>query len=151
VSCAERNRPKANTMGRIVQQASLRHWLLMLTMVTSGIGVLLGCAAFFFYDSYEAKRRKVEELKSVADLVGTNCEAALAFDDPLSGTKLLSALATRQNIRAGVLYRKDGTFFASYIRADWNGKLLIPENAPTGIVWNRDFLSFSSDVSLTAE
>jgi len=138
-------------MGRIVQQASLRHRLLALTMLTSGIGVLLGCAAFFSYDSYEARRRKVEELKSVADLVGTNCEAALAFDDPLRGTKLLSALATRQNIRAGVLYRKDGTFFASYIRTDWNGKLLTPDKAPTGIVWNHDFLSFSSDVSLPAE
>ena len=138
-------------IGKIISRASLRQRLLGLTLLASGIGIFLGCAAFFLYDRYEARTRKVEELISLADLMGTSSEAALAFDDPMSGTKLLSALATRRNIRTGVLYRKDGSFFASYVRADWNGKLVIPEKAEQGVLWKTAFLSYSASVMLQGQ
>src|SRR5262249_28474503 len=119
--------------GKVFPHSSLRKRFLLLTMLTSGIGVLLGCSVFYFYDSYGARERKAEEMRSVADLVGTNSAASLAFDDPLNGAKLLDALATRENIRTGVLYRKDGSFFASYVRPGWNGRLLIPGKPVEGI------------------
>ena len=136
--------------GISIRELSLRQRLLLLTMLTSGVGVLLGGAVFFVYDTHEARNRKIEELKSASDLVGTNSAAALAFDDPLSGGKLLAALQTRKNIRAGVLYRQDGTFFASYVRSDWNGKLLIPTQPPDGIAWKTDRLAYSAPVKLEA-
>jgi two-component system, sensor histidine kinase and response regulator len=136
---------------KLISGASLRQKLLMLTMLTSGIGIFLGCAVFFLYDSYEARARKVEELKSVADMVGTNSAAALAFDDPLSGTKLLGALVTRRNVRTGVLYRKDGRFFATYTRGDWNGRLRLPESAVEGVAWRAGFLSYSANVLLEGQ
>jgi len=131
-----------------IRELSLRHRLLLLTVLTSGTGLLLGCAAFFAYDTHEARNRKVEELKSASDLVATNSAAALAFDDQNRGVKLLGALQTRKNIRAGALYRQDGRFFASYIRSDWNGKTVIPEKAAAGIVWKPDSLSYSAPVEL---
>jgi len=133
-----------------LRELSLRQRLLLLTMLTSGVGVLLGGGVFFVYDTHDARSHKVEELRSASDLIGTNSAAALAFDDPISGTKLLAALQTRKNIRAGVLYRPDGTFFASYVRSDWNGKMLIPVKAPEGIVWKPDSLSYSAAVKLEA-
>ncbi|HXL21598.1 MAG TPA: PAS domain S-box protein [Candidatus Dormibacteraeota bacterium] len=133
-----------------IRQLSLRQRLLLLTMLTSGIGLLLGCAVFFTFDTHEARNRKVEDLKSASDLVGTNSAAALAFDDPNSGVRLLGALQTRKNIRAGALYRQDGSFFASYTRSDWHGKMVIPEKAPAGIVWQPDSLSYSAPVELEA-
>lgn len=84
-----------------IRELSLRRRLLLLTVLTSGAGLLLGCAVFFAYDTHEARNRKVEELKSASDLVGTNSAAALAFDDQSSGVRLLRALETRKNIRAG--------------------------------------------------
>ena len=134
--------------GKPIRELSLRQRLLLLTALASGVGILLGCAAFFVYDTHEARNRKVEELQSASDLVGTNSAAALAFDDPVSGAKFLAALGTRKNIRAGVLYRKDGSFFASYVRADWNGKLPVPGEAAAGIVWKQDCLTYSAPVKL---
>jgi len=133
---------------RFLAKLPLRRRLLLLTMLTSGIGIFLGCTAFFLYDRYEARNRKVEELKSVADLVGTNSAAALAFDAPVNGTKLLSALTTRKNIRCGVLYRTDGSYFASYVRSDWSGRLLLPETPAEGVVWKPSLLSYSASVAM---
>src|SRR5580692_10410140 len=105
---------------------SIRHRLLLLTMLTSAIGVLPGCVGYLFYDYYEERRQKMEEMQSLADLIGTNATAALAFDDAVNARKLLESLRTRPHIRIGVLYRSDGAFFASYVRADLMGKVLAP-------------------------
>ena len=88
-----------------IRELSLRQRLLFLTMLTSGIGVLLGCLGFLAYDMHVAKEHKEEDLRSMADLIGTNSTAALAFDDAISASKLLEALATRSQIRLGVLYK----------------------------------------------
>jgi PAS domain S-box-containing protein len=133
---------------KIIRDVSLRQRLLVLTMLTSGVGVLIGCAAFFAYDVYQARALKVEELRLATDLVGTNSAAALMFDDPISGAKLLDALRTRKNIRAGVLYRKDGSLFASYVRPDWEGRKTIEKEAREGVVWRVDCLSYSAPVKL---
>jgi PAS domain S-box-containing protein len=127
---------------------SLRHRLYLLTLLTSGIGMAIGCAAFLFYDMHSARESKVAELQSTADLIGTNSTAALAFDDSAGGTKLLEALRTRKLIRCGVLYKLDGHFFASYVRADLKGELAIPKKLANGVVWEKARLLLSSPILL---
>ena len=131
---------------RYFRRLSLRQRLLLLTTSTSGLGVLLGCLGFFGYDMHVARQQKVAELRSSADLIGMNSTAALAFDDALAGTKLLDALSTRLDIRAGVLYGPDGKVFASYSRADLSGKLLLPSRPFEGVVWTNNHLSYSTAV-----
>ncbi|HEY4818353.1 MAG TPA: PAS domain S-box protein [Candidatus Acidoferrum sp.] len=133
---------------QFLDHLSIRQRLLLLTMLTSGIGVLLGCVGFLAYDIQEDRRQKVEELRSLADLVGTNAVAALAFDDAAGGAKLLESLRTRPHIRMGVLYRSDRDFFASYFRADLNGKVRVPPPMPVGVIWGKDQLRLTSDVLL---
>ncbi len=127
---------------------SLRQRLLLLTMITSGIGVLLGCLGFLAYDMHAARERREEDLHSVADLIGTNSTAALAFDDAIGGSKILEALSTRNHIRLGVLYRWDGAYFASYTRSDLKGNRLPPTPLPEGMVWSKNYLTYSSPVLL---
>src|SRR5260370_8203713 len=57
-------------------------------------------------------------------------------------------MSTRNQIRMGVLYRSDGTHFASYIRANLKGKILPPDRPPDGIVWSKNRLTHSSQVRL---
>src|SRR6266581_4841544 len=133
---------------RVFRELSLRQRLLLLMMFTSGIGVLLGCLAFLAYDMHVARKQKEEDLRSAANLIGTNSTAALVFDDALSGSKLLESLSTQNQIRMGVLYRSDGTYFASYIRANLKGKILPPDRPPDGMVWSKNRLTHSSQVRL---
>src|SRR2546427_10144357 len=96
-----------------IRELSLRQRLLLLTMLTSGIGVLLGCLGFLAYDMHVAKEHKEEDLRSVADLVGTNSKAALAFDDAIGGVKHLVGVSTRSQIRLCSIFASHWAFFAS--------------------------------------
>ncbi len=136
---------------RKIRELSLRRRLLLLTMVANGIGALAGCLGFLAYDMRVARGHREEELQSAADLIGTNSTAALAFDDPIDAAKLLEALGTRRHIRLGVLYRSDGNFFASYIRSDLVGKIVLPDQPPAGMVWRGDLLAYSSPVFLDGQ
>src|SRR5437899_1526615 len=120
-----------------IDKLSLRQRLLLLTLFTSGIGLLFGSLGFLFYDMHLAREQKVEDLRSAADLIGTSSTAALAFDDAQGATNLLDALSTRTQMRMGILYRSDGTYFASYLRSDLNGKTLLPDLPAEGIRWTR--------------
>ena len=122
------------------RELSLRQRLLLLTLITSGVGVLLGCVGFLAYDMHVARDHKEEELRSAADLIGGTSTAVLAFDDPNGGARLLEALRTRSHIRVGVLYRPDGSFFASYFRGDVSGKVLPPVRPPDGVLWTAERL-----------
>jgi two-component system, sensor histidine kinase and response regulator len=131
-----------------MREQSLRNRLLLFTLLTSGIGMALGCGAFLAYDMHSARERKVAELRSTADLIGTNSSAALVFEDLPGGTKLLEALRTRPHVRAGVLYGANGILFASYIRPDLNRKLTVPERVTDGVVWKQDRVVLVSPVML---
>src|SRR5260370_41818279 len=98
---------------RTIRELSLRQRLLLLTMLASGIGVLLGCLGFLAYDMHVARKQKEEDLRSAADLIWTNSTAALAFDDAIHGSKLLEPTSRRDQIRLVGLDRSDGTQFAS--------------------------------------
>jgi len=127
---------------------SIRKRLLLLTMLTSAIGVLPGCIGYLIYDYRQERRQKMEEVQSLAAIIGTNAIAALAFDDAESATRLLESLHTRPHIRMGVLYNHDGAFFASYIRPDLTGMVLAPRAEQSGEVWEQDRLKVTSPVFL---
>jgi two-component system, sensor histidine kinase and response regulator len=133
---------------RVIRELSLRQRLLLLTLMTSGIGLTLGCVGFLAYDTHTAHKQRVEELRSAADLVGTNAVAPLAFDDAVSGSKLLEALHTRRHLRAGVLYRKDGSYFASFVRGDLKGSVVVPDRTSPGVTWGKNRLTLTSPISM---
>jgi PAS domain S-box-containing protein len=135
---------------RPIREASLHQRLLFLTIATSGIGVLLGCIGFLAYDMHVARQEKMEELRTTGDLVGMNSTAALEFNDQIAGTTLLQSLRTRPDIRVGILYGPDGSFVASYVRADLNPNILPPVQPPQGMVWAKDRVTYSPVVFLGA-
>ena len=133
---------------RLIREASLHQRLLLLTVVTSGIGVLLGCIGFLAYDMHVARQEKMQELRSTGDLVGMNSTAALEFGDEIAGAKVLESLSTRLDIRVGILYRPDGSYIASYVRPDLKPRILSSEGLPQGMVWAKDRLTYLSTISL---
>ena len=130
------------------REASLRQRLQVLTMVTSGIGVLLGCIGFLAYDMHVARQEKIEGLRSTGELVGMNSTAALEFGDEIAAAKLLESLSTRPDVQAGILRRPDGTVVASYFRAGLSPGTIPANLPPYGIVWSKDRLTYFSNVSL---
>lgn len=80
--CITRNRAKIDMLTRAsIAGISLRQRLLIPALLTSGIGLLLGCGANLFLELHNAKVNTVQDLRSTADLIGTNEAAALAFQE----------------------------------------------------------------------
>ncbi|MGB7846813.1 MAG: CHASE sensor domain-containing protein [Candidatus Acidiferrum sp.] len=122
----------------ILKNSSLKSRLVLLTLVSSSAGLLLAFTLFLIYGEHLLRLHKVEELQSAADLIGTNSAAALIFEDAAEGTKILRALQTRNHIRRGVLYLRDGTVLSSYLRTGFDGGGREPTGADgENVRWGR--------------
>jgi C4-dicarboxylate-specific signal transduction histidine kinase len=91
--------------------------LTAITMVTSGVALLLACAAFVGYELIVFRSSIVNELSTTASIVGDNSAAALAFDDPASARQTLRSLNVHPHIVGAALYDRNGKLFASYQRS----------------------------------
>jgi PAS domain S-box-containing protein len=116
------------------------HWrLMLLTMVSSSVGMVVAMTLLFIYNDRRIREDKVEELRSTADLIGTNSAAAMVFEDEEEGTRILQALHTRRDIRQGVLYRADGKLVARYRSTGFLGELPHLNNPQSEIIrWNKN-------------
>src|SRR3982751_2263772 len=100
-----------------LRNAPIKGKLTALTMLTSGVALLLACAAFVGYELMVFRAGIVDELSTTAAIVGDNSAAALAFDDPDSARQTLRSLKVHPHIIGAALYGRDGKLFASYRRA----------------------------------
>ncbi len=133
---------------RPIRELSLRQRLMLFAMTTSGLGLFLVCAGFFYYDIHDFRAKKISGIESTAELLAANANAALAFSDSNAGDQILGAMRMRSSIRAAVLYQTDGQLFASYVRRNLTGRYLPPKRPLAGIAWGRNSLSFGTIVYL---
>ena len=128
---------------------SLRQRLVLLTMVSSSVGLMFALLMYLGYNEHLAREHKVEELQSAADLIGTNSAAALVFDDSVEGARVLLALQTRKHIRQGVLFSPDGSVLAEYKRGNCgSGASAQLAGRGAGIYWAADCLEMVQPIRL---
>ncbi|MCP4717369.1 MAG: HAMP domain-containing protein, partial [Deltaproteobacteria bacterium] len=77
--------------------------------------LLTGGASFFHYRS-QYQRTILEELNSLAQLIGSNCDSAIVFDDPLAAAQVLASLKAKPEIVTAVIHGRSGAVFARYTR-----------------------------------
>ena len=124
------------------RKVSLKYRLMLLTLLSSGIGLVVALTAFLAYQDRTIRAHKLEELDSAAGLIGTNSAAALVFDDSAEGIRVLQALDSRKNIQEVVLYRPDGSVFAKYLRRDYSATMEKGQDVSEDQVeWTKDHLS----------
>lgn len=89
-------------------------------MMTSGIVLIMTCAAFFVYEFISAHETARRHLSMLARVISSNSTAAIIFNSPADARETLASLQKEQHIRAAVLYDSTGKVFAKY-----------PENIPS--------------------
>lgn len=87
-----------------------------LILFVSGMALLLAYVSFLAYDFYTLRGELVRMLQTQANMISTNSETALLFDDPQAARTTLSALAATPSVLAAQILRPDGSTFASYTR-----------------------------------
>jgi signal transduction histidine kinase/DNA-binding response OmpR family regulator len=104
-------------MMSLLRNLSIRRKLMLIIMATSGIALLLACAAVVAHDLLTLREQMVRDLSVRAELIGANSTAALLFDDQQAARETLAALKGQPHIISACIYTRDGRTFASFLRA----------------------------------
>ena len=91
--------------------------LTALTMLTSGVALLVACAGLLVADALALRRQMRRDMAAFADVIGTNSAAALLFRDPEAARQVLAAVDARPGIDFAGIYTADGALFASHPEA----------------------------------
>lgn len=105
------------TVVRLLRDTPIRRKLTAITMVTSGVALLLACLAFVSHELIVFRGEMVDELTTTAAIIGDNSAAALMFDDPQSAEQTLRSLNTHPHVVGAAIYTRDGKLFARYRRS----------------------------------
>ncbi len=95
---------------------SIKGKLTVIIMLTSSLVLLLSTTAFVTNDLIMIHRSIVDKLATMAEVIGNNSTAALAFKDQKAAEEILSALNVDSYVTYASLYSKDGTVYAEYLK-----------------------------------
>ncbi|HKW57671.1 MAG TPA: response regulator [Candidatus Acidoferrum sp.] len=99
-----------------MRNASIQNKLTLIIVCTSLVGLSLACLSFEVYERVSFRAEATSETSTVADTLGANAAAALAFNDKESAQAVLAALRAEHHIIAARLYDSHGIVFAEYRR-----------------------------------
>jgi len=99
---------------RAFSHLPVRQRFTVITMIASGVALLLAGAAFTTYEVIVFRDTLVKQLGRTALILGENSSAALSFRDPVSATQTLRSLANDPHIVVGAIYDERGAVFATY-------------------------------------
>jgi hypothetical protein len=100
----------------LIGNSSLQRKLTFVIVCTSLVGLCLACLSFEFYERTSFRSAMTSELSALADILGANTAASLAFNDRKSAQDMLDALRAERHIVAARLYDSRGMVFAEYRR-----------------------------------
>jgi diguanylate cyclase (GGDEF)-like protein/PAS domain S-box-containing protein len=134
-----------------INNFSIRFNLALLVLFTSVLAVLLASLGFAIYERENYRSSAVRELTALADTLGANTAASLAFDDQSTAKEMLAALATEPHVLAACLYDNEGGIFAEYRRPASQSHLALPARHPDGPEFDGENLTLFRGVLLNGE
>src|SRR5215472_5405326 len=93
---------------------SLRRKLTRVIMINTVVALCVAGIGFAEYGDWRFKQVGLQDLNTLAKILGTNCTAPLLFKDPNAAREILQALSVKPHIVAAAIYDRDGKPFAVY-------------------------------------
>ncbi len=130
---------------------SLGRKLTLVAVTTTVVALAAACTALLALDQSSYRRALNSDLTILADVIGSNCTAALSFHDRTAAEEALAALHAQPHVVAACIYDRDGAPFASYARRAGRSRLW-PDRASTpGLQGGADWAGVFRDVQLDHE
>jgi len=97
-----------------MKHLSIKNKLILMQLITT-VFVLLIYSIFLFFNNMQIYRKSIiNQLTSMAQLIGTNSVSALNFLDNATAEEILLSLTKEENIVNAWIYDADGNLFAKY-------------------------------------
>ena len=129
----------------------IRTMLLWIMMATSGTALALTATTFILYDRSSARQTLESSLGILADVIGRNSTAALAFNDERVAQETLEGLKSQSNIVYAGVYSKDSRALAQYYRPDISAGFLPPPPRVNRSQFTDDYLAVFRLIELEGE
>jgi signal transduction histidine kinase/DNA-binding response OmpR family regulator len=133
------------------KDASIQRKLALLILAASFFALVLASLGFGIYERTSFRASMASELSTLADTLGANAAASLAFDDQKAARDILSALHAEPNILGACLYDNHNNIFVQYRRADLGNNFKLPPWHPDGRQFGPQALTLFRGVSLNGE
>src|SRR6202007_1276646 len=92
----------------------IKRKLILVILLTSTFALWLMGTALITYEFATFRRSLASNMSVLAQIIGSNSTAALAFDDPANARETLAALEAENQVTAAALYDEKGTLFARF-------------------------------------
>jgi diguanylate cyclase (GGDEF)-like protein/PAS domain S-box-containing protein len=134
-----------------IKDLSIRFNLGVLILSASALAVLLASLGFAIYEWQSYRESAIRELTALADTLGANTAASLAFNDQRTAEEMLSSLATEPNVLLACLYDNRGRVFADYRSPGRAKALILPGQQSDGAYFEGESLTLFRGVQLNGE
>ncbi|MFQ5598177.1 MAG: EAL domain-containing protein [Nitrospiria bacterium] len=130
-----------------IKDIPIKRKLLLVSMLTSTLALLLASISFFAYELVTYRQGMVQELSTLAEIIGNNSTAALSFNDQDAAQKTLETLDAEPFIMSSCIYSSEGRIFVQYRQdADHEGCPAQPQ--AEGHAFNENSLALSQAIFL---
>jgi len=92
----------------------IKRKLMLVILLTSGFAILLMGSPLITYELVTFRSALTNNIEVLAQIIGSNSTATLAFDDRENAKEILRALAAENQITAAAIYDRNGRLFASF-------------------------------------
>jgi two-component system sensor histidine kinase/response regulator len=133
---------------RWVRNLSLANKLTAIGVVTTTACLLVACAVLVAYDVSSARQRLIRDTGLLADVVGANSTAALAFGDAEGATETLGAVVVNPHIVSAAILLRDGAMFATYQRVTHGASISTDALDPDRLANHEALQMFTRDALL---
>jgi two-component system, sensor histidine kinase and response regulator len=135
----------------IFRDLTIRRKLALLILTSSVFAVVLACVGFAIYERQRFHTDIADELATLADTLGANTAASLAFNDQKTGREMLAALRTEHHVLGACLYDLHGRIFAEYRRTELGAEFKMPSPAPDGAYFGPNIITLFRSVYLESD
>jgi two-component system cell cycle sensor histidine kinase/response regulator CckA len=104
----------------------IRRKLALLVIFSTVMALALACVGLTIYERARFRANSATELATLADILGANTAASLAFNDQRTAQGMLSALSAESHVVAACLYDERGNIFAEYRRPGLRSDFRMP-------------------------
>jgi signal transduction histidine kinase/ActR/RegA family two-component response regulator len=123
-------------MALSLRNVPIKRKLMLVILLTSGFAILLMGSALITYEIGTFRRTLTNNIEVLAQIIGSNSTAALAFDDRENANEILRGLAAENQITVAAIYDRTGRLFAKFPESV-TSEQLPPEPGPDGHRFNQ--------------
>jgi signal transduction histidine kinase len=103
---------------RTFRLRTLKHRLILVNVATTGAALIVALALMLSTELRTGKEMLVRDIAIKADILGSQCSAALVFNDPGEAERILGALREDPQIDYAAVYTGSDALFASFSGRD---------------------------------